>query len=287
MSPAFEASLFGVPVDYSSAREPAFTSDGAVVKSKGDLGKLKMPDFWKSGLMTSAHRLYGDLESTVPKDYSVIFPKWARGPLGVACAIRGMQNMLMDMSLDAPFAHELMRFVTDARKEYTKSRRKFLGRTEVEGSLHNDEVCTPLISPEMYEDLCFPYEDELSEFCGGITWWHSCGSKTKLIPLIKKIRGSVEYMDLNLDNDDVLAAIKELDGKIPFHVRPTAEDIAETNEDIMRNHINGVLCMCGKENFMFRLDFFQPEDPTEEDAARLNRYISMAKRLSEEFIEKR
>ena len=255
MSCAFEPSLFGVPVTYSSVSEPIFASDGAVINSKDDLTKLKIPDFFKSGLMNLAHKFYDDLESLVPKDYSVVFPKWARGPFGVACALRGMENILIDMLSDPPFVHKLMRFITDARKEYTRSRRKFLNKIEVEGSLHNDEVYSPLISPKMYEEFCFPYEDELSEFYGGITWWHSCGNKTVFIPFIKKINRSIGFMDLNLSNDDLPTAIKELNGKIPFHVRPTAGDITECNEAIIKNQANGILCMCRKENFMFRLDY--------------------------------
>ncbi len=138
MSCAFEPSLFGVPVKYSSVTEPIFASDGAVINSKDELAKLKISDFFKSGLMPLAHKFYDDLESLVPKDYSVIFPKWARGPLGVACALRGMENILIDMLSDPPFVHKLMRFITDARKEYTRSRRKFLNRNEAEGSLHLD-----------------------------------------------------------------------------------------------------------------------------------------------------
>jgi len=135
----------------------------------------------------------------------------------------------------------------------------------------------------MYEELVFPYEDELGEFHGGLTWWHSCGNKTPFIKQIKKISGSVGYMDLNLGNDDVLTAVRELDGKIPFHVRPTASDITESNESIIKNQVDGILCMCRGENVMFRLDFFQPDNPTEQDMERMNRYISIARRSSEDF----
>ena len=283
MSSAFEPSLFGVPAHYSSNNEPVFASDGAVIRETGDLSKLKMPDFSNSGLMPLAHSFYEYLESVVPEDYSVIFPKWARSPFGVACALRGMENLLADMLTDAPFVHALMRFVTDARKKYTRSRRKLLGRPDVEGSFHNDEVLCPLISPGMYEELIFPYEDELGEFHGGLTWWHSCGNKTPFIKQIKKISGSVGYMDLNLSNDDVLTAVRELDGKIPFHVRPTASDITESNESIIKNQVSGILCMCRGENFMFRLDFFQPDNPSDQDMDAMQRYISIARRSSEGF----
>jgi len=39
----------------------------------------------------------------------------------------------------------------------------------------------------MYKELVLPYEKELCEFHGGISYWHSCGDITLLLELIREI----------------------------------------------------------------------------------------------------
>jgi hypothetical protein len=183
---AFEPNLFGVPTVYSTEHEPLFTSDGAVIKKRSDLLKLKVPDFYTSGPMPLAHRFYETLNGIVPRAFSMEFPVWLRGPFGVACGMRSMQNLLMDMIDDPLFVHDLMHLITEARKDFSGQRRKFLRNGEnvmhssAESSLANDEVSIPMVSPSLYQKLILPYELELEKFYGGIHWWHSCGNKTPL-----------------------------------------------------------------------------------------------------------
>ena len=55
------------------------------------------------------------------------------------------------------------------------------------GSLYNDEVNVPLLSPQLYEKFILPYEIELSKFYGVISYWHSCGNTAPLLRLIRCI----------------------------------------------------------------------------------------------------
>ena len=80
-------------------------------------------------------------------------------------------------------------------------------------------------------------------------------------------------------------AVRELKGGIPYHIRLSKGCITERNDTIVTNTINGVLNMCGKDNFMFRIDDFQPDNPTEEDVRTMQRFISIVKRVSEERLE--
>ncbi|MCL5073076.1 MAG: hypothetical protein M1308_19635 [Actinobacteria bacterium] len=282
---AFEESLFGVPVLYSTEREPIFSSEGAVLKDKNNLSTLNNIDFTKSGLMPLAHRFYQEISDITPEDYIVIFSKWGRSPFGVACGLRGMENLLIDMMEDPKFVHNLMRFITDQRKKYSKDRRDFLGKTDIDSTLYNDEASVPLISPGIYKEYCFPYESELSEYYNGIRLWHSCGSKTLLIPFLKQMSKPIGVMDLNWWADDLRKAVRELNGAIPFHVRSSGREIIEKNEFIMGNHLKSIFSLCHDQNYMLRVDGFQPDHPAEEDIDRVNIYISMAKRLSEEFLK--
>ena len=282
---AFEPSLFGMPVIYSSEHEPLFTSEDRVIKSKSDLAKLKMPDFKKSGLMPLAHRFYDEINELSPNDYSVIFPIWGRSPIGVAFALRSMTDLLIDMIEDPPFVHQLMRFIVDVRKDYTSYRREFTGRNDGESDLWNDEASTPILSPKLYKEFCFPYENELSNLYRGIRFWHSCGSKTDFISSLKNFSPPISFMDLYWRCDDFLKAIKELNGEIPYHVRPSADDITQRNESIIANNINGIMKLCGDDNYIFRVDGYEPDFPTEEDVNIMKRYITLVKEIGNKNAE--
>jgi len=276
----FEASLFGVPIVYSSDHEPLFTSEGAVIRHKKDLNKLKIPDFFRSGLMPLAHRFYEEINKLVPDDFTVSFPKWNRGPFGVACALRTMERLLIDVVEDPNFVHKIMRVINDSRKEYTHKRRKFTGKSEpAESVCLNDEVSVPMVSPQIYQDFIFPYEDELAKFYGGIMWWHSCGNKTPLVPIIKKMSQPIGFMDFRLCVDDLLTAVKSLDGKIPFHVRPGNADVLDRCEARVKNRFNGIMCMCKGANWALRLDDLQLVSPSEKDINTIKRYISVVREI--------
>jgi uroporphyrinogen-III decarboxylase len=278
---AFEPSLFGVQVIYSQLHEPLFTSEGAILKNEKDFYKIKMPDFYTSGLMPLAHKFYEEIKKIAPNDYEVIFHKWGRGPFGIACALAGMENLLILLMSKPKIVHEIMRMITDARIEYTKNRRKFLNIIDNESTLWNDDASLPIISPSMYEEFCFPYDNELSIFYGGLRWWHSCGNKTPFIPIIKKIKNKIDFIELNCWNDDLKRAIKDLGGEIPFLVRPSARDITEKNEAINRNYINGILSLCRNNNFGIMIDHWEPENPNADDLNTMGRFLKICREEAE------
>ena len=286
---AFEPNLFGVPTIYSTEHEPLFTSDGAVIKKRSDLLKLKTPDFFTSGPMPLSHRFYQTLNETVPRSFSVEFPVWLRGPFGVACAMRSMQNLLMDMIDDPQFVHDLMHLITESRKEFSLKRGKFTRNRNLmhgssESSMANDEVSIPMVSPSLYETLILPYELELERFYGGIHWWHSCGNKTPLLPAIKNSFTRIEFIDFALWSDNLQKAVRELDGSIPFHVRPQAGDIAQRSEELITNHLQGIFSICRGQNFALRVDGLQPDTPDQKDVDAVRRYLNIARRIGEENI---
>lgn len=289
LSVAMEPNLFGVPILYSSDHEPLFTSKGAVVKQQSDIAKLDVPDFYESGLMPLAHRFYETIRSVSPAEYQVEFPVWLRGPFGVACGIRSMEQLLVDTVTDPHMVHSLMRLIVVSRKEFSRQRRKFMGSGEVEhgcaeNSMANDEVSVPIVSPRLCDEFIFPYEKELADFYGGVHWWHSCGNKTPLVSSIKRAFSSVEFIDFAVWSDDLMQAVRVLDGAIPFHVRPHSRDIAERSEEIIRNSLGGIMCICRGKNFALRVDGFQPDNPNENDVMAMRRYLYLARKLGEENL---
>ena len=186
LGPPFESTLLGSEGVYVRGESPWLDRE-PVIKDYSDFSKIKLPDFYKTGLMPLAHEMYQEISEMVEGKYIVVFPEWGRGPFGVAFHIRGFNNLLMDMVTNPEFVHQLMKFINEARKEWVSVRARFLGRQVEKGNLYNDEVNCPTLSPQQYEEFVLPYEIDLCHFHGGIVYWHSCGNVTKLLDSIRKI----------------------------------------------------------------------------------------------------
>jgi hypothetical protein len=186
MGAGFEASLFGMEQKYTKDKDPWLGRE-PILKNTKNLDVLPVPDFFESPVMKNVHIMFQDIKKKIPNDFNVVMPEWCRGPFGLACHLRGMDQIMVDMIEDPVFVQDLMRLTTDTRKKWTTQRAVFMGAPVMAGSLYNDEVNVPMISPNFYEKFVLPYETELSDFYGGITYWHSCGNIVQLENLIKTI----------------------------------------------------------------------------------------------------
>src|SRR5665648_658569 len=180
-----ELSFFGPKLVMFENRE-GWIGEPPLIQTQEDLERLPLPDFYKSGFMPLIHQYYSRIQELVDGRFPIMFPGWARSPFCMAIHLRGMQNLLMDMLLEPKFVHKIMRYTTDARKHWLAERAKFLGQPMTPGHLFNDEVDYPTISPKMYEEFVLPYEQELSAYEGGLSYWHSCGNTTGFLELIKQ-----------------------------------------------------------------------------------------------------
>jgi hypothetical protein len=136
---------------------------------------------------------------------------------------------------DPKFVHEMMAFATVCIKEWWTERIRFLGEDGLEPLLlGNDEVGVPLISPALYEEFILPYEIDLSDYFGGIDYWHSCGNCTELLSLLALIP-NLRMMDVGPWT--ALQPAVELFGKRPGssimkRLHPVSEVLMASEEQI-------------------------------------------------------
>lgn len=187
MGSAFEASLIGMRVVYSDVNDP-WIDFKYFLKEPEDLEKIPEFDFYHTGQMEDAVKIYEYCRSQLDPDFDVIFPEWERGPFGVATYARGFEDVLSDMLDDEDdFMDTYMKFFTDRQIQYFEELEKYLGHKIGKINLFNDEVNTPTLSPSLYEERVRPHEARLSERFGGLYYWHSCGTLDKLYPAIAEI----------------------------------------------------------------------------------------------------
>lgn len=181
----YEASLMGQPQEFTE--EDSWVGRTPVLQERVSLDRLEPIDFFHSPVMKFTHSFYARMKELVSDDFEVIFPQWCRSPWGVAWHIRGIDNLVMDYIEDFEWTYGLLQRLCELRIDFSVNREKFLNIPRATANLYNDEVTVPVVSPQMYTDLIRPSEIAVSEFFGGINYWHSCGDTTALMPEIDKI----------------------------------------------------------------------------------------------------
>ena len=272
----FEESLFGskqVLVEGASPwldREP-------LIKKQEDLDRLEFPDFYKSGLMPTAHYFYEVIGELTEGKYTVVFPEWGRGPFGVAFHLRGFDNLLIDMLVNPDFVHRLMRFVTDARKHWVSERAKFLGRKIDKGNLYNDEVNCPTLSPEQYKEFVLPYEIELCNFHGGIVYWHSCGDIANLAEGISRI----PYLEmLHIGPWTDMKEVRRVFGERVAYEKclmPT-EDVQMATEEEMEKKLEEIRGVLDGTAYTVRADGLQIVSSVDRDIEKVIKWVTIARK---------
>ncbi len=184
---ALEGSLFGVPFTITNEGQPLLDYRNPPLKSLDDLDRLRVPGFRDAGIMPDVLFMYERITELLDEDFWVRFPDWIMGPFGIALELRGFSALLIDLLDDLEGVKRLFGFIVQARKSWQKELDAYLGVTRTRGVLGNDDISCPTLSPSLYRDVIFPFEAGLSDYYGGIFYWHSCGRTTELTDDIAKM----------------------------------------------------------------------------------------------------
>jgi len=277
-----EAAILGQEYTFSPTEEPSL-SRSPVIEDESDLAESF--DFDANPFLSIAKRFYERIRSLVGPEFHVVFPRWFRGPQGVALYLRGFETFLMDLYVNPDFAMRLLRTVTEAEKQYVAWRRSFTGEPTGLGDLFNDDI--PLLSPEDYVRFIQPLEKEIHDFYGGIYYWHSCGDITKHIEGISSI-GRIELLDLGVSMEDKEQGIANLleatpaDRPVPqVELRVLAhKHIQNASEQQTRTYMEGILGTCrrhGLTRYVLRSSGMSQVHGAAEDIRQLARWVEISR----------
>lgn len=269
-----ELSFFDLPIRYFPNREP-WIEGPPKLADKSALEKMELPDFFHSGLMPRIFEFYARMREVLGDRLRVVFPQWVRGPICHAMHLRGMQNLLVDMLDDPDFVHRLLRFVTEARKNWFKSWVAFTGESMPKAMLYNDEIDVPTLSPSMYREYVLPYELEIAEFQGGVLYWHSCGNTTSIMRDIARLPG-LEMMHVSPWADvSTAASIFPCSTALDIDLDPL-RDVYEANESVMRMRIRSIRRACAGRPISVRADGFQLMGTIERNLEKIAMWVRVA-----------
>jgi uroporphyrinogen-III decarboxylase len=274
-----EPSMFGISPVYPEDRDPWNDTHAPAVRDEADLENLKQPDFHSSGIMPLAHRFYSEIKEALPDDFSVAFPIWGRGPWGVAQHLAGFENLML-WTIDQPeFVHRLMGFIADAQCRWLKERADFLGIGLPIGVMYNDEVNCQLISPDMYREFIFPYEEKVAAFQNGISYWHSCGNTGPILKYVLKLPGLM-MQDVSAWTDHKTASQEIAGTGIAAEVRlHPVQDVLYADEAHIRAQLKTIREVFQGIPLTVRADGMQLMGSVEHDVEKIRQWGKIASEL--------
>jgi len=271
-------SLLGLPQAPAADGHEPWPGRNPILNDKEDLASLSLPDFRTSGAAPEVHRMYTEMREVLPDDFTVIFPEWDFGPFGISLHLRGMSRLPLDMLEDPEFIQWLMQFILEAKMHWSRERASFLGEPIQPLYMPSDDVSVPMISPQTYRDLVLPIEKKMSDFHGGMDYWHSCGKIDPLIPLIKEIPNlRMIHVSPFTDIKQAVQAIGR-DHIIEIVLNPI-DDVENASQAQMEDKLHQVRHLCDGLHYTVRADAFQVFSSVENDLAQIKLWIDCCRRL--------
>jgi len=173
----------GCQFRFPARGDPVLTS--TVLKSPGDIGRVRKPDPHRDGLMPKVLETIDYMVENTPLPVCITD---TQGPLNIALGLCGVENLYIWMCTEPEGAHRIMAFCTEVLIDWIKVQKEH-ARLETRrgawphgiwlpegfgGVCLSDDDCTTL-SPDLYAEFVVPYNSRvLREFGGGTI--HFCGT---------------------------------------------------------------------------------------------------------------
>jgi len=160
-----EAEALGQRLNWESDRMPDIDRQNPLIREPSDLDRLRAPDFKKSGRMPFVLEV-------MRRSYDLGLPVRVRfcSPFSLAVNVRGIENLLLDILTDPPFAHRLLAFLTDeVLIPWVQAQREATGQPRVAGNGADAAGSPPIVTVAILEEFVMPYVARMNEKIGNVT----------------------------------------------------------------------------------------------------------------------
>jgi MtaA/CmuA family methyltransferase len=180
-----------------AATGPAIVEERALVRDKGTLSGLRVPDPLAPGRMRDRVESIETMRETAGPDTSIV--GWVEGPLALAAEMRGLSALMMDTYEDPGFLDELLDFTSRVARAYW--------RPQVEAgadTMGMSDAAASMMSPGHYERFIFPAQKRVVEDIKAarpdiIVRLHMCGRTDDLLPIMKRLPVDIFELDFPVD----------------------------------------------------------------------------------------
>ena len=205
-----------------------------------EIDDLKMPDPLKDGRICEWLETVERLKAAIG-DHVFIMGRADQGPFSLLCLLRGTQEFMVDLlTEDEEVIRHALEWTTEAHTRFALAQLKAGAHATSMG----DAYASPnLVSPDMYRDFAFPYEQKVVEnlrHTGMPYSVHICGDTNRIVPLMGQTGARILEVDWKVDMGAARKAVPEdvvLMGNLnpsdplclgtPDQVRQQAKDIIE------------------------------------------------------------
>ncbi|MBC8392205.1 MAG: hypothetical protein H8E17_06550 [Deltaproteobacteria bacterium] len=247
-----EAEILGCKLLWTDTNFPVVAPGGEILKEKGDLSKLKIPDFRTEGRGPYCLEVNKLLLSIAPGILPFYF---CISPFDIAFKIRGFKRLLKDIKKDPKFAHDLLEYCTEVAIEYTATLHDEL--TPLGGAepfMWGASCDIPLVGEKIFKEYCLPYaakvikknpyaswgifrfvevygdkwpefwEYYITETNSPIVFMYGMDTKIADLKVAKELTEKYKrYFIVGTDAETIrYANYEELDARIKRHIRDTA-----------------------------------------------------------------
>ena len=211
-----------------------------VLEDLREIDDLKMPDPLKDGRICEWLETVERLKVAIG-DHVFIMGRADQGPFSLLCLLRGTQEFMVDLlTEDEEVIRHALEWTTEAHTRFALAQLKAGAHATSMG----DAYASPnLVSPDMYRDFAFPYEQKVVEnvrHTGMPYSVHICGDTNRIVPLMGQTGARILEVDWKVDMGAARKAVPEdvvLMGNLnpsdplclgtPDQVRQQAKDIIE------------------------------------------------------------
>ncbi|MEE8441123.1 MAG: hypothetical protein V3S41_05325, partial [Spirochaetia bacterium] len=149
--------------------------------------------------------------------------------------------------------------------------------------LFNDDIS--LMSPVMYQKFFLQYEQELSDFFGGIYYWHSCGDIAPHVSAIHELT-DIDILDFGVTMESKRVGISGLNRNQILELRVKAQNhVQECTEEESKDYIKEILSECkeaGIDKYVLRSSGMSIVKGASEDVRKLARWVELVRDVQAE-----
>jgi MtaA/CmuA family methyltransferase len=244
--PYRETSAFGSKIEFPKEAVPVCR--GPIVKHMDDVLALKNPDVYKEERTLDRIKGAEYFQKLLKGEVPVI--GWIEGPLAEACDLVGVEEMLMQLMIDADFSNRLLDKCVITGKDFAKAQME--AGCKIIGI--GDAICSQ-IDAATYDQFVKQRHLEIINFIherGGMIKLHICGDISHLLPSISELNVDILDLDWEVDADEAFEILGpdvircgninpvEVEKKSADELLQVTDEIVEKEKD--RKHIISAGC---------------------------------------------
>lgn len=228
------AEAMGAPVRHSEDAPTVGTTP--LLDDMAAIDRLTAPDPHQDGRLPLIVKAV-DIAAARARDQFAVIGNFDQSPFSLACALRGINQVMLDVVDHPAFVRQLLDICTDSVLRYAKA-------LAAAGAHLVNTGDSPVIlaGPRNYTAFGLPCEqtvfDELRA-CGVLTTLHICGDTTKFLELMAQSRAHSLELDTQVDMVQARAAIPD-DMVMIGNIDPVDVLVNGTPDDV-RRHVKRLL----------------------------------------------